>query len=84
LLEDSAMNALLSDVSPRWGPGGYHSRPFSGFGQRAGPQDLSTVNQLGEDVDLRRQTGANDYDTESVFLFTHTGESGDARPSKAA
>jgi hypothetical protein len=62
-------------VSAQGGARGWHSRPFSGFGQRAAPQDLSTANQLGEDVDLRRQTSANDYDTESVDLFAHTGES---------
>ena len=44
----------------------------------------STANQLGEDVDLRRQTGANDYDTESVFLFIHIRESEEARPSEVA
>jgi hypothetical protein len=64
------------------GAWGWHSRPFSGFGQRAGLQDLSIANQLGEDVDLRRQTGANDYDTECVFLFTHIRESEEARPSE--
>ena len=62
---------------------GWHSKPFSGFGQRVGPQDLGTANQLGGDADLRQQTSANDYDTEIVDLFTHTGESEDARPSEA-
>lgn len=71
-------------MSAQGGARGWHSRPFSGFGQRAAPQDLSTANQLGEDVDLRRQTSASNYDTESVDLFTHTGEPEDARPSEAA
>jgi hypothetical protein len=71
-------------MSAQGGAEGWHSRPFSGFGQRAGRQDLSAANQLGEDVGLRRQTGANDYDTESVFHFIHIRKSEEARPSEAA
>src|SRR4051794_31218426 len=72
-------------MSAQGGPGWrWHWGPFSGRGRRAALQDLSTANQRGEDVDLKRQTAANDYDTESVFLFTHIRESENARSSEAA